>query len=138
MACWLKWKHQKDILKLSDLYKGKIIWKYLLLVTLIVNVSSIVLKTMCSKAETIKVNNRNYVCRKIRLYLVSKLSPHFPWGCSLTRAEHLLFDAVEESNISALFLTYLESDNLQYNTLCCLVDRLIDLASDGPSIILID
>ena len=30
------------------------------------------------------------------------------------------------------------SDNLQYNTLGRWVDRLIDQASDGPSIILID
>ena len=32
----------------------------------------------------------------------------------------------------------LKSDNLQYNTLGRWVDRLIDQASDGPSIILID
>ena len=31
-----------------------------------------------------------------------------------------------------------KSDNLQYDTLSCWVDRLIDQASDGPSIILID
>ena len=34
--------------------------------------------------------------------------------------------------------TVMKSDNLQYNTLGCWVDRLIDQASDGPSIILID
>ena len=70
---------------------------------------------MCSKVETIekfisRVNNRQYVYRKIRLYLVAKLSPHFPWGCSLTRAEHLLFDAVEEQSptyLHYLWLTYL-------------------------------
>ena len=61
---------------------------------------------ICSKAKFIE-NFISKVCREIRLYLVAKLSPHFPWGCSLTREEHLLFDAVEESNISALFLTYL-------------------------------
>ena len=33
---------------------------------------------------------------------------------------------------------HLKSDNLQYNTLGRWVDRLIDQASDGPSIILID
>ena len=32
----------------------------------------------------------------------------------------------------------LKSDNLQYNTLGRWVDRRIDQASDGPSIILID
>ena len=32
----------------------------------------------------------------------------------------------------------LKSDNLQYNTLGRWVDRLINQASDGPSIILID
>ena len=32
----------------------------------------------------------------------------------------------------------LKSDNLQYNTLGRWVDRLIDQASDGPSLILID
>ena len=35
-------------------------------------------------------------------------------------------------------LLFIKSDNLQYNTLGCWVDRLIDQASDGPSIILID
>ena len=34
--------------------------------------------------------------------------------------------------------TYLKSDNLQYNVLGRCVDRLINQASDGPSIILID
>ena len=33
---------------------------------------------------------------------------------------------------------YLQSDNLQYNTLGHWVDCLIDQTSDGPSIILID
>ena len=33
---------------------------------------------------------------------------------------------------------HLKSNNLQYNTLGRWVDRLIDHASDGPSIILID
>ena len=33
---------------------------------------------------------------------------------------------------------YLQSDNLQYNTLGQWVDCLIDQTSDGPSIILID
>ena len=32
----------------------------------------------------------------------------------------------------------LKSDSLQYNTLGCWVDRRINQASDGPSIILID
>ena len=31
-----------------------------------------------------------------------------------------------------------QSDNLQYNTLGCWIDCLIDQTSDGPSIILID
>ena len=35
-------------------------------------------------------------------------------------------------------LRNLESDNLQYNTLGCWVDRLIDQASDDPSVIFID
>ena len=39
---------------------------------------------------------------------------------------------------SAKSFIVLKSDNLQYNTLGCWVNCLLDQSSDGPSIILID
>ena len=44
----------------------------------------------------------------------------------------------DPDSFSWSIVPYLISDNLQYNTLGRWVDRLIDQASDGPSILLID
>jgi hypothetical protein len=50
-----------------------------------------------------------------------------------------LFASLKKDELIVEFqVFYYKSDNLQYNTLGCWVDRIIDQVCDGPSLILID
>ena len=50
----------------------------------------------------------------------------------------VLISTLAKPKMNGLNPGYLKSDNLQYNKLGRWVDHLIDQASEGPSIILID